>query len=107
LANRGRSVPPQTSLSPRQDRSHRAHSHRLIQKGVENIKEKRNRLDAAKEACRAAGAEIEKFSLLLGRYDGVIVIEAPEAEILGELTPATGSQVPVRREFLRVSTEDE
>jgi uncharacterized protein with GYD domain len=41
------------------------------------------------------------------RYDGLLVIEAPEAETLEKLTPATRSQVAVRTEFIRASTEGE
>lgn len=44
---------------------------------------------------------------MMRRYDGLLVIEAPEAETLEKLTPATRSQGAVRTEFIRASTEGE
>ena len=77
------------------------------QRGIESIKESPNRLDAAKEAYRAAGAEIREFYLAMGRYDGVFIIDAPDDETLEKLSLATRSQGSVRSEVLRVFTEDE
>ena len=77
------------------------------QKGVEKIKECPSRLEAAKEAFRAAGAEIKDFYLVLGRYDIVTVIEAPDAETMAKLALAIGSLGDVRTETLCVFTEEE
>jgi|APCOG7522876152_1049122.scaffolds.fasta_scaffold101102_1 uncharacterized protein with GYD domain len=48
------------------------------QKGIENVKESPNRLDKAKEEFRALGVEIKEFWLCQGRYDMVVMIEAPD-----------------------------
>lgn len=77
------------------------------QKGIEEIKKCPSRLDAAKEAFRAAGGEIKDMYLVLGRYDVITVLEAPDAETMPKLTLAIGSLGDVRTETLRVFTEEE
>ena len=57
---------------------------RFTQQGIEKIKESPIRLDAAKQAFRAMGAELKTFYLVLGRYDGVAVAEAPNAETVAK-----------------------
>ena len=46
---------------------------RYTQKGIEKIKESPSRLDAARKAFKAAGAELKEFYLVTGRYDIVVV----------------------------------
>ena len=77
------------------------------QKGIENIKESPARLDAVKGFFREMGAEIKGFYLVQGRYDIVIVVEAPDDETVAKLSLAVGSQGNVRTETLRAFTEDE
>ena len=79
----------------------------LTQKGIENIKESPDPLDAAKRAYQAAGAELMEFYLVTGRYDAVIVVEAPDAATVAGLALAIGSQGAVRTETLCAFTEDE
>jgi len=77
------------------------------QKGIENVKKSPARLDAVKEAFRAVGAEVKGFYLVMGRYDIVLVAEAPDAETVAKLALAIGSQGAVRTETLRAFTEQE
>ena len=77
------------------------------QKGIENVKESPNRLDAAKKAFQAAGAELKQFYLVMGQYDMVVVSEAPDDETVAKLALAIGSGGAVRTETLRAFTEDE
>lgn len=77
------------------------------QQGIEKIKESPARLDAAKAAFRAAGAEIKDFYLVMGRYDIVLIGEAPDAETAAGLALAIASQGSVRTETLRAFTEEE
>jgi len=77
------------------------------QKGIENVKESPARLDAVKEAFRAAGGEVKGFYLVMGRYDIVLVGEAPDAETVAKLALAIGSGGSVRSETLRAFTEEE
>ncbi len=75
--------------------------------GIGQVKESPARLDAAKQAAQAMGAEITAFYLVMGRYDMVIVAEAPDDETIAKLVLATGAQGNVRTETLRAFTEAE
>lgn len=77
------------------------------QQGIEKVKEGPARLDAAKEAFRAMGAELKEFYLTMGRYDIVVVAEGPDDETVAKLALAIGSQGAIRTETLRAFTEDE
>jgi uncharacterized protein with GYD domain len=77
------------------------------QKGIENVKESPNRLDAAKKAFQAAGGELKEFYLVMGKYDMVIVGEAPDDEAAAKLALTISSGGAVRTETLRAFTEDE
>lgn len=48
------------------------------QKGIQNIKESPARLDGAKKAFRAMGAELKQWYLVMGQYDAVVICEAPD-----------------------------
>jgi uncharacterized protein with GYD domain len=77
------------------------------QKGIENVKESPARLDAAKKAYQAVGAELKAFYLTMGRYDAVVISEGPDAETAAKLALAIGSQGAIRTETMRAFTEDE
>ena len=77
------------------------------QKGVENIKESPARLDVAKELYKSMGAELKSFYLTMGRYDAVVVSEAPDDETVAKVALTVGSLGAVRTETLRAYTEDE
>ena len=79
----------------------------FTQKGIENIKESPDRLDQAKEAYRAAGAEIKEFYLTMGHYDAVSVFEAPSDEVVARLALAIGAGGSIRTETLRAFPEGE
>jgi uncharacterized protein with GYD domain len=80
---------------------------RYTQQGVEKIKESPARLDAAKKAFRAMGAELKQWYLVMGQYDAVVVSEAPDDETAAKLALAIGSLGSIRTETLRAFTEDE
>lgn len=80
---------------------------RYTQQGIQNIKASPTRLDAAKKAFRAAGAELKEFYLVMGQYDIVVVAEAPDDETMAKVVLAIGSLGNVRTETLRAFTEDE
>ena len=77
------------------------------QKGIENVKESPGRLDVAKKAFQAAGAKLKEFYLVTGRYDMVVVAEAPDDETVAKLAIAIGSAGAIRTETLCAFTEDE
>ncbi len=75
--------------------------------GIRNIKESPARLDAAKRAFQAAGAELKQWYLSMGRHDAVILAEAPDDETVAKLLLTIGALGNVRTETLRVFTESE
>ena len=79
----------------------------FTQQGVENIKESPARLDAAKQAFQAMGAELKEFYLVMGQYDAVVISEGPDDETAAKLALAIGSAGAIRTETLRAFTEDE
>jgi len=80
---------------------------RYTQKGVETVKEAPDRLDAAKKAFQAMGAELKQYYLTLGQYDAVVIAEVPDDETVAKLALAIGSQGAIRTETFRAFTEDE
>ena len=77
------------------------------QKGIENIKESPARLDGAKKAFQAMGAELKEFYLVVGRYDMVVVADVPDDETVAKLALAIGAGGAIRTETLRAFNEDE
>ncbi len=80
---------------------------RYTDQGIRNVKESPNRLDAAKKAFQAAGGELKQFYLAMGKYDIVIVCEAPDDETAARITLSLGSLGNVRTETMRVFPENE
>jgi uncharacterized protein with GYD domain len=80
---------------------------RYTDQGIRSIKDSANRLDAAKKAFQAAGGELKQFYLAMGKYDLVIIAEAPEDETVARITLALGSLGNVRTETMRVFPEGE
>ena len=80
---------------------------RFTQQGVEKIKDGPARLDSARKGYEAMGARVKDFYLVLGRYDAVVVSEAPNDEVVAKLALALGSRGNVRSETLRAFTETE
>ncbi len=79
----------------------------FTQKGVETIKDGPKRLDAAKQAFRAVGAELKAYYLTMGRYDGIGIVEAPNDETIARIALGAASAGTIRTETLRAFTEDE
>ena len=77
------------------------------QKGVKNMKESPARLDAAKELFKSLGAELKAFYLAMGRYDAVVISEAPDDETATKAAMTIGSAGAIRTETFRVFTESE
>ncbi len=80
---------------------------RYTEQGIRNIKESPNRLDAAKKLFQAAGGELKQFYLAMGKYDIVLVAEAPDDETVARITLSLGALGNVRTETLRVFNEGE
>ena len=73
--------------------------------GIRNVKESPQRLDAAKKAVEAVGGKWVGFYLTMGRYDMVVIIEAPSDEVASAVLLAIGSGGSIRTETLRAYPE--
>ena len=80
---------------------------RYTQQGMKNIKQGPDRLDAAKQAFKAAGAEIKDFYLTMGQYDAVLVAEAPDDETTAKIALSIGSQGNIQTQTFRAFQESE
>ena len=80
---------------------------RFTQKGMEAIKDGPARLDAARQAFEALGAKIRDFYLVTGKYDAVVIAEAPDEETMVKLSLGIASKGNSRTETLRAFTEAE
>jgi len=79
----------------------------FTQKGIEDIKESPGRLDKVKQAFKAMGGELKEFYLVMGRYDAVVIAEAPDEEAGAKLILTIAAGGTVRTETLRAFPEDE
>ena len=79
----------------------------FTQKGVENIKDGPKRLEAARQAWQSMGVELKGFYLTMGRYDLVIIVEAPNAETAMKAVLAQTMGGNVRTETLAAFPEEE
>jgi len=80
---------------------------RYTEQGLKNIKESPSRLEKAKQAFKALGGELKSFHLVQGRYDAIVISEAPNDEAVTKFALATGSQGNLRTETMRAYTEEE
>ena len=76
-------------------------------KGIENIKESPNRLDAVKQISKSMGASVEAFYLTMGSYDIVLIMDAPNSETAAKLILAVSSGGAVSTETLTAFSEEE
>ena len=79
----------------------------FTQQGAHNIKESPAQLDNAKEFVKSMGAELKQYFLVMGKYDTIAVVEAPDDETVAKITMAVASYGNVRTQTFRAFTEDE
>jgi uncharacterized protein with GYD domain len=79
----------------------------LLQQGMQKIKESPARLDAAKKAFKAMGAELKEWYLVMGQYDAIVIAEAPNDKIAAKIALSVGAKGDIRTETLRAFTEEE
>jgi uncharacterized protein with GYD domain len=76
-------------------------------KGIENIKESPNRLDAVKQLCKSMGASVEGFYLTMGSYDIILIVDAPNSETAAKIILTVTSGGAVSTETLTAFSEEE
>jgi len=80
---------------------------RFTEQGIRNIKESPDRVEAAKSTFRDAGAEVKEFYMVMGEYDTVFIVEAPDDKAVAWACLAEASKGNVRTETLRAFDEEE
>lgn len=75
--------------------------------GSENIREVPARIDAAKGLARELGGEVKQCYGLMGRYDTMLVLEAPNDQAAATIALAIGKQGNARTETYRAFPEAE
>ena len=75
--------------------------------GIRNIKESPQRLGAFKKGVEAAGGKVIGFYLTMGRYDMVVVVEAPSDEAAAATVLSTARLGNIRTETLKAFPEEQ
>ena len=74
---------------------------RFTDQGVRNVKEAAERIAAVEKLFGQLGARMSEIYLTMGRYDYVVVMEAPDDETATKAALAVASLGNVRTETLR------
>ena len=80
---------------------------RFSQQSSSDIKESPARLEEIKKAIRAFGGELKGFYALMGQYDLLLIIEAPDDEAAIKFAFAAFSSGGIDTETMRAFTEEE
>jgi uncharacterized protein with GYD domain len=80
---------------------------KYTEQGIKSIKESPSRLEKARQLLKSLGGELKSFYLVQGRYDAIVIAEAPNDEVVAKFVLASASQGNVRTETTRAFTEEE
>jgi uncharacterized protein with GYD domain len=75
--------------------------------GIRNVKDTTKRAEAVAAAAGKFGATMKQIYWTLGRYDIVVIIEAPNDEAATAFSLAIGAAGNVRTETMRAYPKDE
>ena len=75
--------------------------------GLEHVKQSPDRVDALKKTFNQYGAKIKDFYAMLGQYDSLFIVEAPNDETVAKLAFYVAEQGNVRIETHRAFSEVE
>lgn len=73
--------------------------------GARNIKASPTRLDAARDLLKSMGGDFKLFFMTMGRYDMVIVCEAPDDAVAARFNLQLAMQGNVRTQTLKAFPE--
>jgi len=79
---------------------------KFTQKGIENMKDSPQRLEAARKVAKSTGGEIKEFFYTMGRYDFVAVCESPSVESMTKSLLIISAAGAVRTETLPATPAD-
>jgi uncharacterized protein with GYD domain len=80
---------------------------RFTQKGADDLKESPTRIRALKQGIQALGAELKQMYFLMGRYDALVILEAPDDETAFKSILAAFASAGISSETLRAFSEAE
>jgi uncharacterized protein with GYD domain len=75
--------------------------------GLQSIKESPSRLNAARKAFKAAGLKLTDFYMLMGQYDMLIIVEAPDDAAIAKAILTLGAAGKLQTQTFRAFTEAE
>lgn len=80
---------------------------RWTQQGVANVRDSQNRFDAGRKAFREIGVEIKQLHMTMGRYDLIMLLEAPNDDVVATALLSLAAQGNVQTETLKAWNEDD
>lgn len=80
---------------------------KFTDQGIRNIKESPKRAEAFRGMCDKAGARAKDLYWTMGRYDIVLILEAPDEATMEAIAYSVGSLGNVRTETMRAFTAQE
>ncbi|MFC1607246.1 GYD domain-containing protein [Candidatus Latescibacterota bacterium] len=79
----------------------------FTQQGIQNVKKSPDRIEKFKKALNDVGTELKAIYMVMGKYDFIAVIEAPNDEAAARSSLALGSLGNVHTETLRAFSADD
>ena len=80
---------------------------RFTDQGARNIRDTRDRAAAFRQSAQAAGVTVREVYWLLGTYDGLLVLEAPDEETVTALMIGLDAMGNVHTQTMRAFDESE
>jgi uncharacterized protein with GYD domain len=81
--------------------------HKFTEKGMAKIKDSPSRVAAFKAAAAKAGVTVEAVYWLLGEYDGIVIMNAPDEQTATAVALGVGAQGNIRTCLCRAFDEAE
>lgn len=75
--------------------------------GMSKITGSPARIDTAREVMHNLGAELKHWYVVMGQYDFVALLEAPDDETVAKISLSIGAHGNIRIQSMRAFTEDE
>ena len=77
------------------------------QAGIETVKDAPERVERARNALKSVGGELKEQYFTFGRYDTIVIAEAPNDEAMAKVSLGIGKMGAGRAETLKAFTETE
>lgn len=75
--------------------------------GIRNVKDAPNRAEAARATLKSLGAELKDVYVTTGDHDILLIVDAPDGDVMAKFALAIGGQGNVRTKTVRGFSEDE